>query len=159
MKHKQSIKYLNSLGIILLVLFSFLAMANPAPNLSKLNEEHAHPGYFRLVNDAKRRITEISVHKLAEKLKSGVPFYLIDVRESEENKQGAIPKSIHLSKGIIESDIEQKIPDYNADIVVYCRSGKRSALVADNLQKMGYHHVSSLKGGFQAWVKAGLPST
>lgn len=113
-------------------------------------------GFLNLVNDAKSRIKEISVSDLADKL-AKVPFYLIDVRELDEYKQGAIPNAIHLSKGTIERDIERLIPDDAADIVVYCSGGFRSCLVADNLQKMGYQHVSSLTGGFRAWLEAGYP--
>ncbi len=113
-------------------------------------------GFIALVADAKSRIKEISTSDLADKL-SKVPFYLIDVRELDEYKQGAIPNAIHLSKGTIERDIERLIPDDAADIVVYCSGGFRSYLVADNLQKMGYQQVASLTGGFRAWLEAGYP--
>ncbi|BBB14701.1 rhodanese domain protein [Candidatus Rickettsiella viridis] len=113
-------------------------------------------GFLNLVADAKSRITEISISDLADKLIK-VPFYLIDVRELDEYKQGAIPNAIHLSKGTIERDIERLIPDNAADIVVYCSGGFRSCLVADNLQKMGYQHVASLTGGVRAWLEAGYP--
>jgi len=113
-------------------------------------------GFINLVADAKSRITEISISDLADKL-SKVSFYLIDVRELDEYKQGAIPNAIHLSKGTIERDIERLIPDDAADIVVYCSGGFRSCLVADNLQKMGYQHVASLTGGVRAWLEAGYP--
>ncbi|MES2998650.1 MAG: rhodanese-like domain-containing protein [Pseudomonadota bacterium] len=113
-------------------------------------------GFLQLVDDAKSRIMEISVNDLAKKRVKGA-FYLIDVRELDEYRQGAIPKSIHLGKGIIERDIEKQVPDYVVDIVVYCSGGFRSCLVADNLQKMGYRHVASLIGGFRAWLEAGYP--
>jgi rhodanese-related sulfurtransferase len=114
-------------------------------------------GFLSLVADAKSRITEISVSDLAKKLTVGAPFYLIDVRELDEYQQGAIPNAMHLSKGIIERDIEKRIPDYQAEIVVYCSGGFRSCLVADNLKKMGYSHVASLTGGLRAWLEAGYP--
>lgn len=113
-------------------------------------------GFLSLVDDAKSRITEISASDLAKKIARGTPFYLIDVRELDECKQGALPKAIHLSKGIIERDIEKQIPDYAADIVVYCSGGFRSCLVADNLKKMGYQNVASLAGGFRSWLEAEL---
>ena len=113
-------------------------------------------GFLRLVYDAKFRITEISVGNLAKKIADGVSFYLIDVRELDEYKQGAIPEAMHLSKGIIERDIEKKIPDYATDIVVYCSGGFRSCLVADNLKKMGYQNVASLVGGFRSWLESSV---
>ncbi|MDQ8039049.1 MAG: rhodanese-like domain-containing protein [Rickettsiella sp.] len=113
-------------------------------------------GFLRLVVDAKSRITEINASDLAKKMASNIAFYLIDVREQDEYKQGFIPQAIHLSKGIIERDIEKQIPDYTADIVVYCSGGFRSCLVADNLKKMGYQNVSSLTGGFRVWLKTEL---
>lgn len=113
-------------------------------------------GFINLVADAKSRIKEISISDLADKL-TKVPFYLIDVRELDEYKQGAIPNAIYLSKGTIERDIERLIPDDAADIVVYCSGGFRSCLVADNLQKMGYQQVASLTGGIRAWLEAGYP--
>jgi rhodanese-related sulfurtransferase len=118
-------------------------------------KQHAS-GFLQLVNEAKSRVKEISIDNLAKKLADD-SFYLIDVRELSEYQQGAIPKAIHLSKGIIERDIEKQIPDYQADIVVYCGGGFRSCLVADSLQKMGYRRVASLTGGFRAWTQAHRP--
>lgn len=114
-------------------------------------KEHTS-GFLKLVQDARSRVKEMTIGDLINKLKDG-PFYLIDVRELSEYQQGAIPHAIHLSKGIIERDIEKQIPDYHAEIVVYCGGGFRSCLVADNLQKMGYTHVVSLIGGFRAWTE------
>ncbi|MES2141329.1 MAG: rhodanese-like domain-containing protein [Pseudomonadota bacterium] len=113
-------------------------------------------GFLSLVCDAKSRITEINASDLAKKIADGVSFYLIDVRELDEYKQGAIPEAIHLSKGIIERDIEKKIPDCATDIVVYCSGGFRSCLVADNLKKMGYQNVASLAGGFRSWLESSV---
>lgn len=120
-------------------------------------KQHAS-GFLHLVDEVKPRIKEINAKDLADKL-SKAPFYLIDVRELEEYKQGAIANTIHLSKGIIERDIEKLIPDYAANIVVYCSGGFRSCLVADNLQKMGYQHVISLTGGLRAWLETGYQLT
>lgn len=119
-------------------------------------KQHAS-GFLSLVADAKSRITEISVNEVAKKLAEQLAFYLIDVRELAEYQQGSIPNAIHLSKGIIERDIEKQIPDVQAEIIVYCSGGFRSCLVADNLQKMGYSHVASLAGGLRAWLEAGYP--
>jgi rhodanese-related sulfurtransferase len=116
-----------------------------------------HSGFLRLVAEAKLRITEISVTELAEKLFDGHSFYLIDVREVEECQKGVLPNAITLSKGIIERDIEKQIVERNSEIVVYCSGGFRSCLVADNLQKMGYSQVASLRGGLRAWLEAGYP--
>jgi rhodanese-related sulfurtransferase len=128
---------------------------NVDKHLSAKRMQHA-PGFIRLVDEARPRVTVISASDLSDKL-AKMPFYLIDVRELDEYMQGAIPNAIHLSKGIIERDIEKQIPDYAADIVVYCSGGFRSCLVADNLQKMGYQQVASLTGGFRAWLEAGYP--
>ncbi len=119
-----------------------------------------HTNHFLdLVSDAKRQITEISAENLQHKLADAKPFYLIDVREDEELLSGHIPNAIHMSKGIIERDIEKSIPDTQADIVVYCSGGYRSALVALNLQTMGYRHVASLNGGLRGWLELGYALT
>jgi rhodanese-related sulfurtransferase len=114
------------------------------------------PKFLKLVGDAKSRIKEISVHDAyIEGKKPGV--YLIDVREESEWQAGHAPGAVHLGKGIIERDVEQRIPDVNARIVAYCGGGYRSALVADNLQKMGYVNVASVDGGWRGWRELGLP--
>lgn len=134
------------------------ASGNTTKNSSaKCIKQHAS-GFLSLVNDTKSRITEISVYDLAKKRAgNNNPFYLVDVRELEEYKQGAISNAIHISKGVIERDIEKLISNYQADIVVYCSGGFRSCLVADNLQKMGYLQVASLTGGLKAWLGVGYP--
>lgn len=109
------------------------------------------PRFLQLVNTAKVHVNEINPAELNTKIKSGEHFHLIDVREKDEYETDHIPNAIHLSKGVIERDIEKKIPDTDAEIVVYCSGGFRAVLVADNLQKMGYSHVKSLNGGFSAW--------
>ncbi|KAF5278286.1 hypothetical protein FQR65_LT15691 [Abscondita terminalis] len=106
------------------------------------------------VDTIKAKIKELSVADLNKKINAQHSFYLIDVRERDEFQQGSIVHAISLSKGIIERDIEKYISDFEAEIVVYCSGGFRSCLVADNLQKMGYRHVTSLQGGLRAWLEA-----
>ncbi|WP_115707247.1 rhodanese-like domain-containing protein [Legionella sainthelensi] len=113
------------------------------------------PGFLALVNDSKSRIKEITPQALKEKIDRQEFMLIIDVRESDEWETGYIPAAIHLSKGIIERDIEKKIPDFNTEIVVYCSGGFRCALVADSLQKIGYTQVYSLDTGLQGWLDAG----
>lgn len=115
------------------------------------------PRFLALVEDARRRVREISVEELKKKLEGGGDFHLIDVREDEEWAAGHIPRAQHLSKGIIERDIEAAIPDTSAEIILYCGGGFRSALAADNLHKMGYKNVLSLAGGWRDWRGAGFP--
>jgi rhodanese-related sulfurtransferase len=115
--------------------------------------------FLKLVSEAKHRIREISPKELKEKIDQHQPFYLIDVREDNEWASGHIPTAIHLSKGIIERDIEKNIPDLKTLIVAYCSGGFRAALVADSLQQMGYTQVYSLEAGSQGWINAGLELT
>jgi rhodanese-related sulfurtransferase len=112
-------------------------------------------GFLKLVDEAKYQIKELTVADLNKKINNRHSFYLIDVREFEEFRQGSIAHAMHLSKGVIERDIEKQIPNFAADIVVYCSGGFRSCLVADNLQKMDYRQVASLQGGLRAWLDAG----
>jgi rhodanese-related sulfurtransferase len=120
---------------------------------------HQHsPQFLKLVEDSKSRIREIDAPGLLQKLPQKAGFRLIDVREAEEYDAGRIPGAQHLCKGIIERDIETAIPDPNAEIVLYCGGGFRSALAADNLQKMGYTRVYSLAGGWRGWLEAGHPT-
>ena len=115
------------------------------------------PQFLKLVNDAKTRIRETNVQEVKRRLERGERLKLVDVREDHEWNDGHLPGAIHLSKGIIERDIETKIPDTEREIIVYCGGGFRSALVADNLQKMGYTNVISMDGGFRGWKDAGNP--
>ena len=116
------------------------------------------PQFLKLVNDAKSRVKEISVHDAyVEAKKPGI--YLIDVREESEWHAGHAPGAVHLGKGVIERDIEQQVPDTGAKLVLYCGGGFRSALVADNLQKMGYTQVISMDGGIRGWREKGFPLT
>jgi rhodanese-related sulfurtransferase len=117
-----------------------------------------HALYEKLVADAKKNITEIPPQDAAAKLKGGEAV-IVDVRETDEWDEEHIPGAMHMSRGAIELDIEEKVPDTNAMIVCHCGGGGRSALAAESLQKMGYKNVRSMAGGFKAWKAAGLPST
>ncbi len=112
-------------------------------------------GFLKLVAEAKKRINEISPQILKSKIDNNEKLIIIDVRETNEWETGKIPNAIHLSKGIIERDIEKIITDNQSNIVVYCSGGYRCALVADSLQKMGYTNVYSLDTGLQGWLDAG----
>ena len=119
----------------------------------------AHAARFlALVNDAKKRVKETNVADMKRRMDAGEKIALVDVREESEWAQGHLPGAMHLGKGIIERDIEQRVPDTGAKIVLYCGGGFRSALTADNLQKMGYTNVESMDGGWKGWVGAGLPT-
>ena len=115
------------------------------------------PSFLKLVQEAKSRIGEVDIHQVKEWLDSDKKFYLIDVREESEWASGRLPCSIHIGKGVIERDIEQTIPAKDAALVLYCGGGYRSALAAENLQKMGYTSVVSMDGGWRSWVAAGYP--
>ena len=116
-----------------------------------------HSGFQKLVAEAKQHITEISPQDAATKLNSG-DAVVIDVREKDEWDEEHIPGATHMSRGTIELDIEEKVPDPNAMIICHCGGGGRSALAAETLQKMGYKNVRSMAGGFKAWKSAGLPT-
>jgi len=115
------------------------------------------PAFLKLVDEARRRVHEVSVADVKAMLDRGERFHLLDVREESEWANGHLPRAQHLSKGIIERDIEQLIPDAAAPIVLYCGGGFRSALAADNLRAMGYRNVSSMDGGWREWTAAALP--
>ena len=119
----------------------------------------AHAAKFlALVNDAKKRVKETNVADVKRRMDTAEKFVLVDVREESEWAQGHLPGAIHLGKGIIERDVEQSVPDAGAKIILYCGGGFRSALAADNLQKMGYTNVESMDGGWKGWTGAGLPT-
>ena len=119
---------------------------------------HQHsPGFLRLVNDARKRVQETTVDDVKAKLDRKEKFLLIDVREESEYAKDHLPGAVHLGKGIIERDIEERVPDHNAMMILYCGGGFRSALAADNLQKMGYTHVISMDGGIRGWREKGFP--
>ena len=120
---------------------------------------HVHsPEFLKIVNDTKKRIKEIDFREIKERLDAGEKFIVVDTREDNEWQRGHIPNAIHLGKGIIERDIEAAIPDKDAPLVLYCGGGFRSALAADNLQKMGYKNVVSMDGGWRGWTEAGFPT-
>ncbi len=118
--------------------------------------DHAQ-GFLNLVNDAKQRIKEETFRETKKRLDNGEKLILVDTREDAEWARGHIPGAIHLGRGIIERDIEKTIPDKGTPIVLYCGGGFRSALAADNLQKMGYRNVISMDGGWRGWTEAGFP--
>jgi rhodanese-related sulfurtransferase len=115
-------------------------------------------GFEKLVAEAKKNVTEISAQDAAAKLKSG-EVVIVDVRDKDEWDEGHIPGALHISRGTIELDIEEKVPDTDAMIICHCGGGGRSALAAESLQKMGYKNIRSMDGGFKAWKAAGLPTT
>ena len=116
------------------------------------------PAFLRLVDDAKTRVQQTDVQDIKRRLDAGEKFHLVDVREDDEWARGHLPGAIHLGKGIIERDIEKVVPDHSAPMVLYCGGGFRSALAADNLQKMGYLNVLSMDGGWRGWLGAGYPT-
>ena len=118
---------------------------------------HHSPRFLEIATDAKSRVQQRDVPAIKAMLDTGRRFCLVDVREDNEWHAGHLPRAIHLGKGIIERDIETAIPDLNAEIVLYCGGGSRSALVADHLQQMGYTNVWSMDGGFTAWCEAEYP--
>lgn len=118
--------------------------------------QHA-PEFLALVNDARTRVKEIDVNGYLALREAGTPHILIDTREESEWGRGHLPGAVHMGKGIIERDIEAKVPAKETTLVLYCGGGYRSALAGDNLKKMGYTDVISMDGGWRAWNEAGLP--
>ena len=114
------------------------------------------PAFLKLVDDAISRVREVDVDEALRKLESG-KAKLIDVREESEWEAGHARGAEHMGKGVIERDIEQRVPDKTVELILYCGGGFRSALSADNLQKMGYTNVASMAGGWRAWQAAGAP--
>lgn len=115
------------------------------------------PEFLKIVNDAKSRVKQTDVPAVLARVKKGEKLILVDTREDGEWANGRIAGAIHLGKGVIERDIEAAIPDKDAEIILYCGGGFRSALSADNLQKMGYRNVVSMDGGWRSWTEAGGP--
>lgn len=111
--------------------------------------------FLSLVDETRARIQETTIADIKRRLDAGEKFHLVDVREQDEFAAGHIPGARHLGKGVIERDIEKTIPELNAEIVLYCGGGFRSALAADNLQRMGYTNVWSMDGGWRGWTEAG----
>ena len=119
---------------------------------------HQHPPRFlKIVNDAKTRVRETNVGEVKARMDRGEKILLVDVREESEYAKDHLPGAIHLGKGIIERDIEARVPELNTEMVLYCGGGFRSALAADNLQKMGYTNVISMDGGIRDWREKGFP--
>jgi rhodanese-related sulfurtransferase len=118
--------------------------------------KHA-PRFLRLVEESKQRVRETTVDEIKKRLDRGDRFALVDVREESEWAKERLPGAIHLGKGIIERDVEAAFPETGTEIVLYCGGGYRSALAADNLQRMGYTNVISMDGGFRGWKEKGYP--
>jgi len=115
------------------------------------------PQFLKLVNESKARVRETNVADVKRRIDDGEKFLLVDVREDNEWANGHLPGAVHMGRGIIERDIETSVPDTGTKMILYCGGGFRSALVADNLQKMGYTNVESMDGGWKGWIGAGLP--
>jgi rhodanese-related sulfurtransferase len=113
--------------------------------------------FINLVNSLRESVKESDLEELQARMQDQAPFVLVDVREESEFRAGHVPDAIWIGKGIIERDIENRIPDKNTEIWLYCGGGYRSVLAADNIQKMGYTNVVSVDGGFRAWLESGNP--
>ena len=121
---------------------------------------HQHPPRFlKIVDDAKARVRETNVDEVKKRMDHGDKFLLVDVGEDSEYAKDHLPGAIHLGKGVIERDVEARVPDLKTEMVLYCGGGFRSALAADNLQKMGYTNVISMDGGIRGWREKGFPLT
>jgi rhodanese-related sulfurtransferase len=121
---------------------------------------HQHsPRFLKIVEETKKRIREVTIDDVKAKLDRGEKFLLIDVREESEYAADHLPGALHLGKGIIERDVEERVPDQDMPMVLYCGGGFRSALAADNLQKMGYTQVLSMDGGIRGWREKGFGLT
>src|SRR5882724_2364660 len=123
-----------------------------------MSKSHS-PRFLQIVNDARSRVKETTVDAVKARLDRGDKFLLVDVREESEYAKDHLPGAIHLGKGVIERDVEAQVPDTGAEMVLYCGGGFRSALAADNLQKMGYTNVISMDGGIRGWREKGYPLT
>jgi rhodanese-related sulfurtransferase len=121
--------------------------------------KHHSPRFLKIVDDARSRVRELTAADVKARLDRGDKFLLIDVREESEWAKDHLPGAIHLGKGILERDVEARVPDTAAEMVLYCGGGYRSALAADNLQKMGYTNVWSMDGGYRDWKDKGFPLT
>jgi rhodanese-related sulfurtransferase len=120
---------------------------------------HHSPRFLQLVEDAKKRVKETTVDQVKARLDRGEKLQLVDVREESEYAKDRLSGAVHLGKGIIERDVEQRFPDVGAEIILYCGGGFRSALAAESLQKMGYTNVVSMDGGVRGWREKGYPMT
>ena len=115
--------------------------------------------FLQIVDDARSRIKETDVDTVKQRLDRGEKLFLIDVREESEFAKDHLPGATHLGKGIIERDIEERVPSLATELILYCGGGYRSALAADNLQKMGYRNILSMDGGIRGWRDKGYPLT
>ncbi len=120
--------------------------------------EHA-PAFLKIVNEAKSRVKETTADEVKRRLDRGDKFTIVDVREDSEFASDHLPGAVHLGKGVIERDIEARVPDPSTELVLYCGGGFRSALAADSLQKMGYTKVISMDGGIREWREKAYPLT
>jgi len=118
---------------------------------------HHSPRFLKIVEESRRRVRETTVDDVKARLDRGEKFVLVDVREDSEWAKDHLPRAVHLGKGIIERDVEEKYPDMATPLVLYCGGGFRSAMAADNLQKMGYTNVISMDGGIREWREKGYP--
>ncbi|HKW57348.1 MAG TPA: rhodanese-like domain-containing protein [Candidatus Acidoferrum sp.] len=119
--------------------------------------QHA-PRFLKLVDEARKHVKETNVPDVKRRMDAGEKFLLVDVREESEWAKGHISGAVYLGRGVIERDIEKRVPDTGTKMILYCGGGFRSALVAENLQKMGYSNVESMDGGWRGWTEAGLPT-
>ncbi|HYO62904.1 MAG TPA: rhodanese-like domain-containing protein [Pyrinomonadaceae bacterium] len=115
-------------------------------------------GFLRLVEEVRTRVRELSVEQARQRLSAAPPAVLVDVREDREWQAGHAAQARHLGRGVIERDIEHLYPDKTTELILYCGGGYRSALAADNLQRMGYTNVYSMAGGWRAWQDSGAPT-
>ena len=116
-----------------------------------------NPGFLDIVNDARSRVQEIDIEGYKQLRRAGEPHILVDTREESEWAAGHVKGAVHMSKGVIERDIEKTFPDTNKELILYCGGGFRSALAAENLQRMGYKNVASMDGGWRGWTEKKFP--
>jgi|LSQX01.1.fsa_nt_gb rhodanese-related sulfurtransferase len=146
----------------IVLMLGLLPMLALSANSQTVKQESSVPRqhstrFLQLVNESKKHVRETNVDEVKAKLDRGEKLILIDVREESEFAKDHLPGAIHLSRGVIERDIEKNAPDINAPLVLYCGGGNRSALAAESLQKMGYTNVLSMDGGIRAWREKGFP--
>jgi rhodanese-related sulfurtransferase len=121
---------------------------------------HQHsPRFLKIVEESRKHIREISIDEVKKKMDQGEKLMLVDVREDNEWAKDHLPDAVHIGRGVIERDIEERVPDLKTEMIFYCGGGFRSAMVADNLQKMGYTNVLSMDGGVRGWREKGYPFT
>jgi rhodanese-related sulfurtransferase len=135
------------------------AMARRCDEKEKFMAHQHPPRFLKIVDDAKKRVRETNVDAVKTRMDRGDRFVLVDVREESEFAKDHLPGAIHLGKGVIERDIEARVPELDTEMILYCGGGFRSALAADNLQMMGYTNVISMDGGIRDWREKGYPLT